>query len=151
MENARHDYISWDEMFMRIAETAAMRSKDPNTQVGACIVSADNIILGIGYNGLPRGCSDRDFPWSKDGDSYDTKYMYVVHAEANAILNKNCVNLNGSTIYVTLYPCNECAKLIIQSGITTVIYRHNKYPTSDSTRAATRLFSSAGVTMQAMK
>ena len=111
----RGDYISWDEYFMGIAMLAARRSKDPNTQVGACIVSQDNIIISTGYNGMPKGCSDDTFPWDRTGE--ETKYPYVVHAELNAILNANGRDLRGSKLYVALFPCNECAKAIIQSGL----------------------------------
>lgn len=121
--------LSWDDYFMSLAFLSAQRSKDPNKQVGACIVSRDNIIQGIGYNGFPRGCSDHRLPWSKcsgDGDILKTKYPYVVHAEANALLNKNSAMVDGSRVYVTLFPCNECAKLMIQAGIVEVIYHEAK-------------------------
>ena len=111
----RSDYISWDEYFMGVAKLASLRSKDPNSQVGACIVGNDNKILSMGYNGFPRGCSDDDFPWAREGDTLETKYAYVTHSELNAILNYNGGSLEGSKIYVTLFPCNECAKAIIQS------------------------------------
>ena len=118
----REDYISWDEYFMGIAMLSAKRSKDPSTQVGACIVDKDNKIVGIGYNGFPIGCSDDNLPWSRDAEnSNETKYPYVVHAEANAILNST-KDLHGARIYVDLFPCNECAKLIIQSGIKEVVF-----------------------------
>lgn len=142
----RKDYISWDQYFMGIAKLAAMRSKDPNTQVGACIVGQDNKILSIGYNGLPRGCSDDEFPWARQADSeVDTKYPYVTHAELNAILNFRGGSLSGAKIYVTLFPCNECAKAIVQSGIRTVIYESDKYASADSTVASRRIFHAAGV------
>ena len=112
----RTDYISWDEYFMGVALLSAKRSKDPSTQVGACIVNEDKRIVGIGYNGFPRGCEDKIFPWEREGKFLTTKYAYVVHAEVNAILNSSS-NLNGATLYVSLFPCNECAKVIIQSGI----------------------------------
>ena len=113
----RKDYISWDEYFMGIALLSAKRSKDPSTQVGACIVNQFNKIVGIGYNGFPIGCSDDELPWARSADdSNKTKYPYVVHAEANAILNST-KDLHGSRMYVALFPCNECTKLIIQSGI----------------------------------
>ena len=111
----REDYISWDEYFMGIAMLAARRSKDPNTQVGACIVSQDNIIISTGYNGMPKGCSDDEYPWEREGAQ--TKYPFVVHAELNAVLNANGRDLRGSKLYVALFPCNECAKAIIQSGV----------------------------------
>lgn len=127
MSNKRKDYISWDEYFMGVAELSAMRSKDPNSQVGACIVR-DNKILSLGYNGMPIGCGDDIMPWGREGENLNTKYMYVCHSELNAILNAG-KDLHGSTMYVTLYPCNECAKAIIQSGIKKVIFLDNKYKT----------------------
>lgn len=141
----RKDYISWDEYFMGVALLAAMRSKDPSTQVGACIVDDNNRILSTGYNGFPRGCSDDDFPWDREGGFSDTKYPYVVHAELNAILNAGGKNLANSRIYVALFPCNECAKAIIQSGITEVIYLSNKYAETPETRASKRMLEAAGV------
>ncbi|MEE1071568.1 MAG: dCMP deaminase family protein [Cellulosilyticum sp.] len=148
----RQEYISWDDYFMGIALLAAKRSKDPNTQVGACIVSGDapngfnhNTILSVGYNGLPIGCSDDQFPWGRDGDFLDTKYPFVVHAELNAILNARGKSLVGSKIYVALFPCNECCKAIIQSGIREVIYLSNKYADSDAVKASTKMFEAAGV------
>lgn len=140
----RTNYISWDEYFMGISLLAAHRSKDPNTQVGACIVSEDNIILSTGYNGMPKGCSDDDYPWVRDG--VETKYPYVVHAELNAILNSGGRDLNNSKIYVALFPCNECAKAIIQSGIKEVIYLSDKYADTPATQASKRMLESAGVT-----
>ena len=145
----RTDYISWDEYFMGIALLAARRSKDPSTQVGACIVSRDNIIISTGYNGMPKGCSDDDFPWDREGD--DTKYPYVVHAELNAVLNANGRDLRGSRIYVALFPCNECAKAIIQSGVEEVIYLSDKYGDSMSSLASKRMLDAAGVKYTAMK
>ena len=141
----RTDYIQWDEYFMGIAMLAAKRSKDPNTQVGACVVSPENIIISTGYNGMPKGCSDDSFPWERAGNETDTKYPYVVHAELNAILNANGRNLTGSRIYVTLFPCNECAKAIIQSGVKEVYYLSDKYADSMSTLASKRMLMSAGV------
>ena len=143
----RADYISWDEYFMGIAMLAAKRSKDPNTQVGACIVSPDNIIISTGYNGMPKGCSDDEYPWEREGE--DTKYPYVVHAELNAILNANGRDLRGSRLYVDLFPCNECAKAIIQSGISEVVYYGDKYHDSDSSVAARFMFKKAGVRLTA--
>jgi len=141
----RKDYISWDEYFMGIALLSAMRSKDPNTQVGACIVGKNNKIVGIGYNGFPIGCSDDDFSWERKADNInDTKYPYVVHAEANAILNST-KDLHGARLYVGLYPCNECAKLIIQSGIVEIIYLSDKYKDTDSAKASRKMFEKAGV------
>lgn len=141
----REDYISWDDYFMGVALLAAKRSKDPNTQVGACIVSPDKIIVGTGYNGFPIGCSDDAFPWEREGDFDATKYAYVCHAELNAILNSGGRDLKGCTIYVGLFPCNECAKAIIQAGIRKVIYLSDKYHDSDLSRASRRMFDSAGV------
>ena len=143
----RSDYISWDEYFMGVAILAGMRSKDPSTQVGACIVDNDNKILSQGYNGLPRGCSDDEFPWDREGDMLETKYPYVVHAELNAILNSRGTSLVGSKIYVALFPCNECAKAIIQSGIKEVVYLSDKYSDTDMVKASKRMFSAAGVKM----
>ena len=139
----RQDYISWDEYFMGIAMLAARRSKDPNTQVGACIVSRDNIIISTGYNGMPKGCSDDIFPWDREGEQ--TKYPYVVHAELNAILNANGRDLRGSRIYVALFPCNECAKAIIQSGVEEVIYLSDKYADTMLNLASKRMLDAAGV------
>ena len=141
----RTDYISWDEYFMGIAELSAKRSKDPHTQVGACIVNEKNRILSAGYNGFPFNCSDDEYPWKCEGKSLKTKYPYVVHAELNAILNTRNENLEGAKLYVTLFPCNECAKAIIQAGIKTVIYQSDKYASNDSTKAAKMMFNSAGV------
>ena len=143
----RTDYISWDEYFMGVAILAGMRSKDPSTQVGACIVDDENKILSQGYNGLPKGCSDDEFPWDREGDMLNTKYPYVVHAELNAILNSRGTSLVGSKIYVALFPCNECAKAIIQSGIKEVVYLSDKYSDTDMVKASKRLLNSAGVTM----
>ena len=144
--NKRLDYISWDTYFMEIAKLSSKRSKDPNTQVGACIVSNNNRILGIGYNGLPNGISDDVIPWTNEGTLLDTKYPYVVHAEANAILNTNNFQLlNTAKIYVTLFPCSDCAKLIIQAGIKEVIYLEDKYPNGESTLASKKLFKLAKI------
>ena len=140
----RADYISWDEYFMGIAMLAARRSKDPNTQVGACIVSQENIIVSTGYNGMPKGCSDDEFPWDREG--VQTKYPYVVHAELNAILNASGRDLRGRRIYVALFPCNECAKAIIQSGVREVIYLSDKYADTMATMASKRMLDAAGVT-----
>ena len=143
MKMKREKYISWDEYFMGVAMLAAKRSKDPSTQVGACIVSQDNIILSTGYNGFPFGCDDDSFPWDREGE--DTKYAYVVHAELNAILNAQGKTLVGSKIYVALFPCNECAKAIIQSGIREVIYLSDKYAHTPSTIASKKMMDAAGV------
>ncbi len=146
MSDKRKDPITWDEYFMGVAALSAMRSKDPSTQVGACIVSENNKILSMGYNGLPIGCSDDEFPWAREGGSeYDKKYAYVVHSELNAILNYRGGSLDGSKLYVTLFPCNECAKALIQAGIRTVIYGDDKYADTDMVRASKRMFDAAGV------
>ena len=141
----RQDYISWDEYFMGIALLSAMRSKDNNSQVGACIVSPENKILSLGYNGMPIGCDDDAMPWEREGDPLDTKYMYVCHAELNAILNSAHNNLKGARVYVTLFPCNECAKAIIQSGVKEVYYLSDKYADTLATMASKRMMDSAGV------
>ena len=141
----RKDYITWDEYFMGVSLLAAMRSKDPGTQVGACIVDSANHILSTGYNGFPCGCSDDDFPWDREGEYSQTKYPFVVHAELNAILNAHGKNLSGAKIYVSLFPCNECAKAIIQSGIKEIVYLSDKYADSDSTLASKRMLISSGV------
>ncbi len=140
----RKDYISWDEYFMGIALLSSERSKDPNTQVGACIVSKDNRILSIGYNGAPRGLDDDNMKWDREGSFLDTKYAYVCHGELNAILNYRG-NLEGGKIYVGLFPCNECAKAIIQSGIKEVIYKEDKYADSDNVIASKMMFDTCGV------
>ena len=147
LSKKRADYISWEEYFMAIAKLSAMRSKDPSTQVGACIVSQDNRILSIGYNGAPNGFSDDQFPWSREGENLDTKYPYVCHAELNAILNYrgSKKDLENAKIYVDLFPCNECAKAIIQSGIKEVIYLSDKYAMSENNIASRRLLDSCGV------
>lgn len=142
----REGYISWDEYFMGVALLSAMRSKDPNTQVGACIVNDDNRIVSVGYNGFPRGCSDEVFPWERQADNQnDTKYPFVCHAELNAILNSNGIGVKGSRIYVALFPCNECAKAIIQAGIKEIIYISDKYADTDNNRASRRMLAAAGV------
>lgn len=147
----RKDYISWDEYFMGIAMLSSYRSKDPNTQVGACIVNDRNKIMSVGYNGLPSGCSDDEFPWERSGDEFDTKYPYVCHAELNAILNSGGSSLEGCKVYVALFPCNECAKAIIQSGIKEVIYISDKYADSVGVRASKRMFDAAGVKYKQIK
>ncbi len=145
----RENYISWDEYFMGVAKLSAMRSKDPATQVGACIVNEQKRIVGIGYNGFPRGVEDDDFPWDKQDSWLDSKYPYVVHAEPNAILNAT-VSLQNATLYVTLFPCNDCAKLIIQSGIKEVIFLEDKYHDRDMFVASRRMFDSSGVVYRQM-
>lgn len=142
----RTDYISWDEYFMGVAILSSLRSKDPNTQVGACIVNQDKKIVGVGYNGFPSGCDDDELPWEREGVWLETKYPYVCHAELNAILNSISLNLKGCRLYVALFPCNECAKAIIQSGINEVIYLSDKYAESDNVKASKRMFTQAGVT-----
>lgn len=145
----REGYISWDEYFMGVAQLSAMRSKDPTTQVGACIVNEKKRIVGIGYNGFPYGVEDDTFPWAKSDEWLDSKYPYVVHAEPNAILNAT-VSLDNTTLYVTLFPCNECAKLIIQSGVKEVIYLEDKYFEKESFIASRRMFDASGVTYRQM-
>lgn len=147
----RTDYISWDEYFMGVALLSAKRSKDPSTQVGACIVNEDRKIVGTGYNGFPIGCSDDDLPWDRTGSVLETKYPFVCHAELNAILNSTAPNLKGCTIYVALFPCNECAKAIIQSGIEKVVYLEDKYADSDSVKASKLMFRQTGVEFVQLK
>lgn len=141
----RSTYLSWDDYFMSVALLSAQRSKDPNTQVGACIVNRQKRIVGVGYNGFPTGCSDDTLPWCRDGDFLETKYPYVCHAELNAVLNSVPGHLNDCTIYTALFPCNECAKVIIQVGIREVVYLSDKYAASDSVKASRRMFDQAGV------
>lgn len=140
----RNDVLSWDEYFMGLAHLSAKRSKDPNTQVGAAIVSPEHRVVGIGYNGFPNGCDDNEFPWEREGEFACTKYPFVVHAELNAILNST-TNLSGCSIYVSLFPCNECAKAIIQSGISRIVYESDKYADTDGTKASKRMLKAAGV------
>ncbi|MEG0264484.1 MAG: dCMP deaminase family protein [Erysipelotrichaceae bacterium] len=140
----REDVLTWDEYFMGLAHLSALRSKDPSTQVGAVIVSPQKKVVGIGYNGFPNGCSDDEFPWDREGDYEATKYPFVVHAELNAILNST-KDLHGCSIYVSLFPCNECAKAIIQSGIKRIVYESDKYATSDNTIASKRMLSAVGI------
>ena len=141
----RTNYISWDEYFMGIALLSAQRSKDAGTQVGACIVSRDNKILTVGYNGMPRGCSDDEMPWGREGGLLESKYAFVCHAELNAILNNAGASLKDAKCYTTLFPCNECAKALIQAGITEVIYLSDKYADTESTIASKRMFNMVGV------
>lgn len=136
--------LNWDSYFMGLAHLSALRSKDPHTQVGAAIVDDDHRVISVGYNGLPRGCADQEYPWQREGDVLDTKYPYVVHAELNAILNSKW-SVKNTTIYVSLFPCNECAKAIIQSGIKRVVYESDKYAGTEMNVAAKRMLSSAGV------
>ena len=143
----RKEYLNWDQYFMGVAKLSALRSKDPSTQVGACIVGDDNRILSIGYNGTPNGFSDDVFPWDREGAPLDTKYLYVCHAEMNAIVNfrGSRKELENARVYVDLFPCNECAKIIIQSGIKEVVYLSDKYAHLDSFIASKKLFDSCGV------
>ena len=143
----RKEYISWDEYFMGIAVLSSMRSKDPNTQVGACIVNKNNRILAIGYNGTPNGFEDKFFPWAREGENLKTKYPFVCHAEMNAISNYkgDKKDLDGSKLYVTLFPCNECAKLVVQNGIKEVIYLSDKYKETEETIASKIMFDACGI------
>ena len=141
----REEYLSWDQYFMGIAVLSAKRSKDPSTQVGACIVNKDKRIISVGYNGMPRCCSDDEFPWDKNENPLDSKYLYVCHAELNAILNCDRGNVRDCICYTTLFPCNECAKAIIQSGMSEVVYMEDKYADSDSVIASKKMFDTAGV------
>lgn len=142
----RDKVLSWDEYFMGLAHLSAMRSKDPSTQVGACIVNPYNRVVGIGYNGLPMGCNDDEFPWEREGSTLETKYVYVVHAELNAILNST-TSLQGCTLYVSLFPCNECAKAIVQAGIKKIVYESDKYADTDIVKASKRILNAAGVSL----
>lgn len=145
----RQDYITWDEYFMGLSILTGMRSKDPNTQVGACIVSPEHRILSMGYNGMPTGCSDDELPWDREADDpLNTKYLYVCHAELNAILNNGGGSIRGSSIYVSLFPCSNCAKAIIQAGIKEVVYREDKYADTTDVKASKRMLSMAGVRMR---
>ena len=146
----RKDYITWDEYFMGIAQLAAERSKDPNTQVGACIVNSEHKIVSVGYNGMPRGVADSEMPWEREGDYLDTKYPFVCHAELNAILN-NVADLNGCKLYVTLFPCNECAKAVIQAGIKEVVYADDKYANTDGTKASKLMLKKCGIKLTKYK
>ncbi len=151
MLKKRQNYISWDEYFMGVALLSAKRSKDPSTQVGACIVNDQNKIVGAGYNGLPMGCEDDEFPWEKEGEFLNTKYPYICHAELNAILNNIGMDLKGCKIYTALFPCNECSKAIIQSGITEVIYLSDKYEGNDIFKASKIMLDKAGVKYRKVK
>lgn len=144
----REDYLKWDEYFMGVALLSAKRSKDPGTQVGACIVSEKNRIMSVGYNGMPSGCSDDSYPWDREGEPLNTKYLFVCHAELNAILNNRSGQLEGCRIYTTLFPCNECAKALIQAGIKEIIYIEDKYSDTDSVIASKTMMKSAGVTFR---
>lgn len=145
----RSDYISWDEYFMGVAVLASKRSKDPSTQVGCCIVDKAKRILSTGYNGFPYGCDDDEYPWKREGCcASETKYPYVVHAELNGILNARGKDLSGATLYVCLFPCNECAKAIIQAGISEVVYLSDKYAHDEMTKISRRMLTSAGVKLR---
>ncbi len=141
----RKDYISWNEYFMGVAILSSMRSKDPNTQVGACIINKDNKIVAVGYNGFPIGITDESFPWNSQGDFLNTKYPYVCHAELNAILNRVNTEISGCILYTTLFPCNECTKAIIQSGIKKIIYLSDKYKESDIVKASKKMLDTVGI------
>lgn len=141
----RDDYLTWDEYFMGLAIMSSLRSKDPNTVVGACIVDDNHKILSMGYNGAPSKFDDNELPWNREGDFINTKYAYVCHSELNAILNAKGTDLTDSTIYVTLFPCNECAKAIIQSGIKKIVYLSDKYDGTDQNIVAKKLFDKCGV------
>ena len=145
MSGKREDYISWDEYFMGIAQLSALRSKDPSTQVGACIVDKAHKVVSIGYNGMPVGVDDECIPWGH-GEGLESKYLYVCHAELNAILNtRDSAHLNGCTLYVTLFPCNECAKAVIQSGIKEIVYLDDKHGSDTIYQASKKLLEMAGV------
>ena len=141
----REDYLSWDEYFMGVALLSAERSKDPGTQVGAVLVNSENRIVSVGYNGMPRGCEDDVYPWEREGGMLDTKYAFVCHAELNAILNSAFGDLRGCRCYVTLFPCNECTKAIIQKGISEIVYLSDKYAETDGVKASKKMLDSAGV------
>ena len=145
----RENVLSWDEYFMGLAHLSALRSKDPNTQVGAAIVDENHRVVSVGYNGMPKGCSDDDFPWARVGSVLSTKYAFVVHAELNAILNSKWP-VNGCTIYVSLFPCNECAKAIMQSGIKKIVNESDKYSDTEATQASKKMLMAAGVELQQM-
>lgn len=147
----RTDCLSWDEYFMAVALLSGQRSKDPSTRVGACVADSGNKIVGVGYNGFPWGCSDDELPWSREGDYLDTKYPYVCHAELNAVLNATSHNLSGCRIYVALFPCNECTKVIIQSGIREIIYLSDKYKHTDSVKASKIMLKKSGVQCRKFK
>lgn len=147
----RTGYLEWDEYFMAVALLSAQRSKDPSTQVGACIANSDNKIVGVGYNGFPQGCKDEDLPWQREGDFLNTKYPYVCHAELNAVLNSISMDLKNCRIFVGLFPCNECMKVIIQSGINEIIYLSDKYKDTDTVKASKKMMTLAGVKCRQLK
>lgn len=144
MIKSRDNYISWDECFMRMAHVISQRSKDPSTQAGATIVDKNNVVVGLGYNGFPRGIDSNNFPWEREGDFLETKYAYVCHGEENAIYNSN-KSTHDCKIYCTLFPCNECAKAIIQNGIVEVIFESDKYHDVPAFVVSRRMFDSAGI------
>lgn len=144
MQTARENYISWDECFMRMAHVIAERSKDPSTQAGAVIANEDNVVIGLGYNGFPRGIENDKLPWGREGGFLETKYAFVCHAEENAVYNSND-KVKNSKIYCTLFPCNECAKTLIQNGITEVIFESDKYHDTDICIASRRMLDGANV------
>jgi dCMP deaminase len=143
----RQNVLSWDNYFMGLAHLSSFRSKDPGTQVGAVVVDNDHKVVSIGYNGFPVGCDDDQFPWNREGSLYESKYAYVVHAELNAILNSTR-SLSGCAIYVSLFPCNECAKAIIQTGIKSIVYEDDKYADTEAVKASKRMLEAAGVAMR---
>ncbi|MCH5165890.1 MAG: dCMP deaminase family protein [Clostridiales bacterium] len=138
-------HISWDDYFMAVAILSSKRSKDDNTKVGCCIINKSKRIIGCGYNGMPNNCSDDEMNWNREGNGINTKYFYVVHAEANAILNSDRKDLIGASLYTTLFPCNECAKLIVQAGIREIIYLSDKYHGTDSNSASKLIFNKANI------
>lgn len=152
MPDKRTNVITWDEFFMRVAIAAQLRSKDPNTQVGACIADTNHRILSVGYNGTPSALNDDDFPWGVSDDPLNDKHSYVVHAEANAVLNYrgSLKDLSGATVYVTLFPCHECAKILAQAGIGEVVYLDDKYNGTDDNRISKRIFESCGIAFRSM-
>ena len=147
---ARKNYLSWDDTFIMIAQVIAQRSKDPSTQTGAVVVDEDNIVLGLGYNGWAKGVKEGHFSWSKDyglnkKDILNTKYPYVVHAEVNAILSSN-KSVKGAKLYCYLFPCSECTKVIIQSGVKEVIYEDDRQDQNSNNFAVSKkLFDLSGV------
>ena len=147
MPDKRRDVITWDEFFMRVAIAAQLRSKDPNTQVGACIADTNHRILSVGYNGTPSALNDDDFPWGTSDDPLQDKHNYVVHAEANAVLNYrgSLKDLSHASVYVTRFPCHECAKILAQAGIGEVVYLDDKYDGTDGNRISKRILSSCGI------
>jgi dCMP deaminase len=140
----RKNYLSWDECFMQMANVIAQRSKDPSTQAGAVVVNQDNVVVGLGYNGWPRGIEVNQLPWEREGKPSETKYVYICHAEENAVYNANN-STKDCKIYCTLFPCNECAKTIIQNGIKEVIFESDKYHDTESCIASRKMLDLAGI------